>query len=207
MVAKNLTLPYQFVCFTENTQGINRDTRCEPLPQLPLEGWWYKLWFLSKEFPLNGNILFLDLDLIVFRNIDDFFSYNPRTFCIIRDFNRSVSAIWNRYNSSVFRFESHRYHNIYDRFIKNPSSNVQRYRGDQEYLYQHLKPVTFWPDEWIQSYKWEMRDRKDIVKIDGKRLFKNQAAPKIKKNTRVAVFHGEPNIHDCQDEWVVKHWG
>ena len=206
MVERNLTLPYTFVCFTDDSRGIDKTIQCNPLPDLPLEGWWYKLWFFSNEFPLDGNILFLDLDLIVFRPIDDLFTFAPGKFCIIRDFNRSLNSSWNRVNSSVFRYQSKKHASIYDTFMIDYRSNTQRFHGDQDFIFKHLTNREFWPDEWIQSYKWEMRDRRDIVKINGKRNFKNTATPLIKKNTQIAVFHGEPNIHECVDPWVIQNW-
>ena len=206
MVERNLTLPYTFVCFTDNTAGINPNIRCEPLPKLPIEGWWYKLWFLSKDFPLDGTVLFLDLDLIVFKNIDYLFSFAPNKFCVIRDFNRSLNSTWNRINSSVFRYQSKQHSTVFDTFINDYRTHTRRFHGDQDFIFKHLQNITLWPDEWIQSYKWEMRSRNDLIKSNGKRNFKNIADPMIKRETAVAVFHGEPDIHECIDPWVVKNW-
>ena len=34
--------------------------------------------------------------------------------------------------------------------------------GDQDWIFAHIKnDFKFWPDEWIQSYKWEMIGLKD----------------------------------------------
>jgi hypothetical protein len=85
-------------------------------------------------------------------------------------------------------------------------SNTKRFHGDQDFIFKHIKNVSFWPDEWIQSYKWEMRNRGDLVKIDGKRNFKKTDNPVVKRDTSIAVFHGEPDIHDCKDEWVKTQW-
>jgi hypothetical protein len=206
MVERNLTLPYTFVCFTDNTTGINPNIRCEPLPKLPIEGWWYKLWFLSKDFPLDGTVLFLDLDLIVFKNIDRLFSFAPNKFCVIRDFNRSLNSTWNRINSSVFRYQSKQHSNVFDTFINDYRTHTRRFHGDQDFIFKYLQNITLWPDEWIQSYKWEMRSRNDLIKLNGKRNFKNVANPVIKRETSVAVFHGEPDIHECVDPWVIQNW-
>jgi hypothetical protein len=206
MVERNLTLPYTFVCFTDNKTGIDPSIRCEPLPVLPIEGWWYKLWFLSNDFPLDGTVLFLDLDLIVFKNIDQLFLYNPTRFCIIRDFNRSLNSNWNRINSSVFRYQSKHHGNVFTAFMNDYRSHTRRFHGDQDFIFKNLNNVVLWPDEWIQSYKWEMRSRNDLVKINGKRNFKNVAGPTVKHETAIAVFHGEPDIHDCKDPWVIQHW-
>lgn len=206
MVARNLTLPYEFVCFTENTSGIDKSIRTEPLPTLPITGWWYKPYFLSNRLPFRGTLLFLDLDLIVFKNIDSLFSYEPGKFCIIRDFNRNLRPGWNRMNSSVFRTEIGQFNNFYNEFEKNSKTTSARYRGDQDWMFKVISDYKFWPDEWIQSYKWEMRDRNKLKIVNGKRNFDTIENPKIKPNTSVAVFHGDPNPGDCLDPWVVDNW-
>ena len=39
MVKRNCTLDYEFICFTEDRNGIDRNIRTEPLPELGLHGW------------------------------------------------------------------------------------------------------------------------------------------------------------------------
>ena len=63
-------------------------------------------------------------------------------------------------------------------------------RGDQDWMYKHIKDQTYWPDEWIMSYKWEMRDKRDleINKTTRKRNFSVDAPPRINPDTCIAVF-------------------
>jgi hypothetical protein len=207
MVERNLSLPYEFVCFTEDSSGIDKSIRCEPLPSLPINGWWYKLWFLSKDFPLSGTILFLDLDIVIFKNIDKLFTYNNTDeFCIIRDFNRSSNLNWDRINSSVFRYQSQTHDQVFEKFISDPRTHLRKFQGDQDFMFKYINQRTLWPDEWIQSYKWEMRSKNDLARINGKRNFKTIGSPVIKPQTAIAVFHGEPNPKECLDPWVKENW-
>ena len=206
MVARNLTIPYEFVCFTDNKQGIDAGIRVEPLPTLPTQGWWYKPYFLSADLPIKGTLLFLDLDVVVFKNIDELFSYQPERFCIIRDFNRSLRANWDRMNSSVFRTPIGMHDSLWQDFKRNPAIHTSRNRGDQDWMFRHIKNHVFWPDEWIQSYKWEMRGKNKLAMVNGKRNFADIAEPTVLKNTSIAVFHGDPNPADCKDPWVVDRW-
>tara|TARA_R110000868_G_scaffold391136_1_gene661051 strand:- start:202 stop:1011 length:810 start_codon:yes stop_codon:yes gene_type:complete len=207
MVKRNCTINYEFICFTEDTTGIDKHVRCEPLPKMSVSGWWFKPWFLSNELPINGTALYFDLDVIVFRNIDQFFSYKPENdFVIIRDFNRSLRRSWDKMNSSVFRFTIGHYQDKFLQFKTDTASNVRRFQGDQDWMYQNIRNHVFWPDEWIQSYKWEMRGRDHLTVVNGRRNFKTNGQPKILNNTSVAVFHGEPNIHDCIDSWPRDNW-
>ena len=207
MVSRNLTIPFEFVCFTDNSSGIDKGIRVEPLPKIPAIGWWYKPYFLSAELPIHGTLLFLDLDVIVFKNIDNLFSYKPGKFCIIRDFNRFIRPGWNRMNSSVFRTETGMHDSHWQNFKRNVALETKRNRGDQDWMFRHITGHEFWPDEWIQSYKWEMRDRNDLTKMpNGKRNFNHIGIPRIKNETNIAVFHGEPNPAECMDPWVVDNW-
>lgn len=206
MVKRNLTVDYEFVCFTENTDGINPNITTKPLPKLPLQGWWFKPWFFSEETGMNGTVLFLDLDLIVFRNIDHLFSYKPGEFCIIRDFNRRFHHNWNRMNSSVFRFETDKHSKYWREFHKHQQKYTRRYKGDQDFMYAAIREFAFWPDDWIVSYKWEMRGRQHLKLINGKRNFAIPGEPTVKKENAIAVFHGDPNMDECVDEWPKTMW-
>ena len=71
MVARNLTLRYRFVCFTEDMRGINcreHHIECWPIRDR-LEGWWGKL-ALFAPGTFDGRVLFLDLDTVILGNID-----------------------------------------------------------------------------------------------------------------------------------------
>ena len=208
MVKRNLTIPFEFVCFTENSEGIDSEIRVEPLKvQSGITGWWYKPMFFDKQFPLKGTILFFDLDVIIFENIDKLFRFQPGKFCIIRDFTRHQIKDWSKMNSSVFRLETGSLSYVYDNFMSNVKLHTKRFHGDQDFIYSQVqKDFCFWPDEWIQSYKWEMRGKPPTSRVNGVRNFVKPGEPKILPETSVAVFHGEPNPHNCIDPWCASNW-
>ena len=209
MVKRHCSLPFEFVCFTENTSGLSPDILTMPLPQIPaIKGWWYKPYFFSGDFPLKGSILYIDLDVIIFRNIDKLFEFTPGEFCILRDFDRSFRPESQMFNSSVFRLETGSKRSVYDNFLKDPLTPIKRFHGDQDWIYDQIKTdFYYWPDEWIQSYKWEMRGRPPMVgDKTGRRNFSAPSNPKILDETAIAVFHGEPNPHDCIDPWCKENW-
>ena len=207
MVKRNLTVEFEFVCFTESRKHIDPEIRVEPLPPTDTPGWWFKPYFFASELPLKGTILYFDLDVIVFENIDNLFDYKRGQFCIIRDFNRSQRPNFDRINSSVFRLETGMFDTLWQQFKQNPPFHMQQNRGEQDWMFRHIKSFTYWPDEWIQSYKWEMRDRRDLKLMDGGRNFTIDAPPTVLPETSVAVFHGEPNPANANDTWVKEHWG
>ena len=209
MCKRHLTIPFEFVCFTENPLDINPNITIHPLPKIDnAHGWWYKPYFFSKDLPFKGTILYMDLDVVIFDNIDKMFTYHNNKFCIIRDFNRSIRKDWRKMNSSIFKFTTPHMHYLYDTYAKNPKYFINRLHGDQDFIFENTKPDDFiwWPDEWIQSYKWEMRDRRELIRVDGKRNFNQNKEPIIKPQTAIAVFHGEPHPHEVTDKWVVDNW-
>ena len=208
MVQRNLTLEHEFVCFTERPDGLNENIRVEPLPSIAnVSGWWYKPMFFNKSLPLRGTILYFDLDVIIFRNIDHLFTHKPGEFLICRDFNRFMIKNYQKFNSSVFRLNSGQHRHVWDEFVRDPASPMRRYHGDQDWIRVKItKDFDYWPDEWIQSYKWEMRGKPRMVGTKGKRDFETPGEPKILENTSVAVFHGDPNPHYCKDLWVRENW-
>ena len=209
MVKRNCNVDYEFVCFTEDGKGLNNNINVLPLPRIPkASGWWYKPMFFDPNFPLDGTILYIDLDVIIFKNIDNLFHYAPDRFCILRDFNRSIRPGWQKFNSSVFRLESKSLPHVYTDFLKDPGHAIKRFHGDQDWIFDRVrKDFEYWPDEWIQSYKWEMRGRPAMARDrHGKRNFGSPGVPKILPSTNIAVFHGEPNPHDCIDPWCKENW-
>lgn len=208
MVKRHTTVPHKFVCFTEDTNGIDPNVECLPLPDMKVtKGWWFKPLFFNPDLLPEGTRLFLDLDLVIFNNIDNLFTYEPGKFCIIRDFNRFQQPNWNRMNSSVFRLDYKDQAHVYKEFVRDPVQHIRRFHGDQDFIFSQVKNnFAFWPDEWIQSYKWEMRGKPPMTRLPTGRNFVEPGEPKILPNTSVAVFHGDPNPHNCIDEWPKQHW-
>jgi len=208
MVARHTTVPYQFHCLTDDPAGIDPDVNIVRLPKEPgIHSWWSKLWMFSPDMPLRGNILFFDLDVVIFDNIDSLFTHNSGKFNIIRDFNRCRVPDWKQSNSSVMRWESGQMHYLWNDFRNNTNRIMRENHGDQDWIMKSAKnDINWWPDEWIRSYKWEMVGFKDtkLLTKDGKSYFRTPA--KIKKGNKVAVFHGKPNPMECADQFVVDNW-
>jgi hypothetical protein len=206
MTQRNLTVAHEFVCFTEDPKGIDPDIRILPLPAVVLKGWWYKTMLFNPHLPIQGTMLFIDLDVIIFKNIDKLFTHKPGEFCVCRDFNRCFQPNWQKMNSSVVRWSTGQHPQIYNNFIKDPHTISKRFHGDQDWLFDQVKKhYQFWPDEWIQSYKWEMRGNPKLVRQKtGFKNFTSPGEPKIKSDTAVAVFHGDPR--ECVDPWCQTHW-
>ena len=209
MVQRNLTINHEFICFTEQPANLVPGIRVIDLELMPgIEGWWYKPMFFNPNLGLDGVILFLDLDMIIFENINKLFSYKPNEFIIIQDFNRHVVRNYDKFNSSIFRLNTGQHAQVYHDYMADKNNISRRFQGDQDWIRHSIKDkYHYWPVDWIQSYKWEMRGKPQMTGGPrGTRDFVTKGDPKILDETCIAVFHGDPNPHYCKDDWVQKNW-
>ena len=210
MVSRNCTIPYEFVCLTDDPKGIDPNVKIISLPK-DLEGWWCKPYMYSKDLPLSGTVLYLDLDVVIAGNIDKLLTYQPNDWCTVRDFTRVMRPKWQKYNSSVVRFKVGQLDHVWEDFKKDQKKIQKRLFGDQDWLWEATRTnqATLYPDSWIQSWKWEVRKSKEFAPggLKGTRRFKhieNNVVPRVE--CCVCVFHGDPNPHHCEDKWVVDNW-
>lgn len=206
MVARHLTVPYEFVCLTDDQHPIEGVRSIVQPMQNYKKIWWHKVHMFDPNLPLAGRILYFDLDIVIHNNIDKLATGHGNTFLGIRDFNRKFHASWMYLNSSVMSWIHGTQSHIFQQFNKN-LNEAQRLQGDQDWIWKTSKDrIKFWPIEWIQSYKWEIRSRDELILKDGKRNFKSITNPIIPPTCSVCVFHGDPNPHDVLDPYVIDNW-
>ena len=206
-VAKHLSRPHRFVCFTDDASGLSTDVQALPLPELGLptgqrDRRWQKLAvFRERLSDLTGPTLFLDLDLVVVDALDPFFDL-PGRFFIIRDDDlfrrkplRRLNADRDRFlhsvgNSSVFRFEigAHRY--ILDAYVADPVAAAVNYEISQQFQSAQLAKhddLHYWPSDWCVSFKNACVPRH-------LRSYSND--PSVPAGARIVVFAGEPKMSE-----------
>ena len=68
--------------------------------------------------------------------------------------------------------------------------------------------ATLFPDNWVRSWKWEIRKSKEFLAgaPKGSRIFKDIEHVEPPQDCLITVFHGDPNPHNCKDPWVVSNW-
>lgn len=206
MVAKNLTVPYEFVCLTDDKHPLAGVTTIYQPSANYQKLWWHKIHMFDTDLPLKGKVLYFDLDVIINGDIEKLTRFEFKTLAGIRDFNRKFYPNYQYLNSSVMAWFHGTQHHIYDSF-KKEQSNAMRLQGDQDYIWKLLRnKVTFWPESWIQSYKWEIRRKDELSMINGKRNFKTVFYGAPPEDCCVTVFHGDPKPQDIKDPFVVDNW-
>lgn len=207
MVQRHLTIPHKIACLTDDKNPIDGvETIYQPNANYK-KGWWHKVHMFDPALPLAGRILYFDLDIVIHDTIDKLVANQTDQFLGIRDFNRKFHPGWNYLNSSAMSWIHGSQNKVWEEYKKDIFS-AQRLQGDQDWIWKIAKNnIKFWPEEWIQSYKWEVRSKSEIEMKNGVRNFKtinNSIVPS--KECCVTVFHGDPKPCDVRDKFVVDNW-
>lgn len=188
MVARHLTLLYRFVCLTDDGSGIDPRVEVFPIPKIPNpsngpeRGWTKLVTFSPTLYDLQGATLFLDLDIIITGNMDEFFNY-PADVAIIAEWNKRHGTG----NSSVYRFNIGAHPDVLDHFSKNMVDIQKQFRNEQAYLSHYLtqkNALSYWPSSWCLSFK------RHCMHYFPLSLYKPPAKP---AHAKVVIFHGHPH--------------
>jgi len=207
MVKRHLTMPYEFVCLTDDPTPIKDVRLIVQKNSGYARGWWHKVHMFDPNLPLTGRILYMDLDVVVCGNLDKLVTTYQHDFLGIRDFNRKYYKNWKNLNSSVMSWVSGTQTHIWNQFCDSKQT-AMRLHGDQDWIWKTSKDfIKFFPDPWILSYKWEIREKHELEINQGKRKFKTvNNEIHIPHECCIAVFHGDPNPEDVKDKFVVDNW-
>ena len=205
---KNISGDFRFVCLTDNASGLKEGIEAHPLPDIELgdtyfTSGWRKISSFSPQltkppYNLSGTILFFDIDMIITGSLDEFWDFSPGDFCIIENWTQPGKKIG---NSSVYRYDLEKMHDIFHDFEKNHADHYDTYDNEQMYLTRYMQEnqsVTWWPEEWCKSFK---------VHCIPPRLLRGLLTPKMPEKCKILVFHGPPKPMDAAIGKWVKHNG
>lgn len=186
MVARNLSMPHEFVCMTDKAvDGVD----CIPCaPDLP--SWWSKVG-LFRPGILPGKKLYIDLDVIITAPIDGMVQFTDRlqapddfSYSLINpkqglgpDMRRLLGGD-GTVNSSVMLWADDDACDIWQQFQPEKMAEVH---GDQNWITQCLWPdrLQLLPPGWVCSYKYHIM----------------QGIPP----SPIVVFHGNPKPDELSD--------
>lgn len=140
-VARNLTIPHQFVCFTDDpVAGV----ACRALPRA-LPGWWAKIGLCEIEEPL----IYFDLDVIITGDLSRLLEWEG--FGIISDpwlasFNSSVMVMTGKEADISLSFKN---------------DMMGRIKGGDQTWFTMMRPnAKTFPSNWFPSFKAAAADDK-----------------------------------------------
>jgi hypothetical protein len=195
-VMRNISQPARFIAFTDDAAGLDPDISVLPIPAIRLPetgmrlGPWRKLALWSRDLGIEGDVLFLDLDVVPTGNLDAFFDYEPEKLCMLRNWTQNDGTG----NTSVFRFRAGSEPHLVDDFEKNPIALSFHYDNEQIYVTRETKtPIAYWPAEWCPNFKLTLLPRWPMNWL--------RAAP-LPEGTKIVVFTGHPRPHEAiRGEW------
>lgn len=201
MIKRNTVRPTRLVCFTEDADGIDPAVSVFPLPPITIPervAWkpWRKISLWQAPLAdLEGDVLFVDLDVVITGPLDDFFDYAPGRFCIAENWTQLGQGIG---NTSVYRWTVGTNTQIYDDFVRDPDAKIDTHTISQRYVSAAADNMTYWPAEWCVSFKHTLLPRWPL------NFFKDVPLP---AGTRIVAFTGKPDPDEAViGQWPVKAW-
>tara|TARA_B110000211_G_scaffold9108_1_gene9692 strand:- start:160 stop:891 length:732 start_codon:yes stop_codon:yes gene_type:complete len=144
MVCKNFKQEFTFICYTENSDGIDPNIKIVPLNlNHDLEVWWWKLTLFETQ--TNDVTIFFDLDVVIQHDITHFKDYcEDEKLCVIKAYwkphriDMKPQAPWfdMNLNSSIMIWKGD-LTEIWNTFIEDPEYYILKYNGIDSFLYFH----------------------------------------------------------------------
>lgn len=185
-VARNLTIPYRFVCLSDV------DVPCDRIPlRHDWPGWWSKI-ELFREDVVKGPTFYLDLDTVIVSSINDiqFLDFNFAMLDVLEN-NRT-----NCCHSGLLWFKQPQTH-VYEKFLQDPQGFIKFheenehnwYHGDQAFIsdcFTQIPKIHYVLPGFVKSYKYH----------------------KLQDNPEGSIicFGGEPRPHQIKNSWVERFW-
>jgi len=172
----------------------------------PKKSWWYKMQMFNPEHHA-GNLLYLDLDTVVVRDLSWILNLDTRYFWAIRDFRYLQNPHHTGFNSSVMWWNVSEFSWIWQNFSKQDITQlVKNNPGDQDYLTKviDINQRRFFEDQLFESFRWQC--------LDGGYNFQRRqhkspgSGVTIAPNTSVIVFHGSPKPHQISSAEITQLW-
>ena len=195
--------PTRLIRFTDDVTGIDEDVITRDIPPVNLPDYEHSPPFRKVslwQYPLGdleGDVLYLDLDIVIFGDVDRFFDYEPGEYCVAENWTQIGKNIG---NTSCYRFPVGRYKHIFDDFNADPAKIEKKYGISQKYISDVVGKMVYWPADWVVSFKHTIMSPWPL------NFFKT-AIPG--PNTSVVAFTGKPDPDEAMiGEWPVEgeHW-
>ncbi len=219
MIWRHTARETRLVCYTDDPAGIDAAVATYPLPEIALPDRvtrkpWRKISLWRPDLPgLAGDVLFLDLDVVITGSLDGFFDFAPdATFCVIENWTQMGSGIG---NTSVYRFRAGAHPYLFERLEADPDAVLGTHRNSQTYISRTIHEKTFWPAPWCVSFKHTLLPRWPLNFI---------RTTTLPATAKVVCFTGKPDPDEARDgrweapwykkaykyvrptPWIGEHW-
>jgi len=206
-VARHLSVPYRFVCYTDDPAALARygtsDTqqvRAVDISDLRLPGWWSKMALFDPKLRGRGTTVYLDLDTIV---LGDFsaLAHEPtwfgtcRNFTQLRQIRERGTPTWPcRYGSCVMVFPEDWGRKVWTEFdaARYDWMRTCQLGGDQLAIERLVPDARILQEQVPEGFFLHYRNFPE----------RTQPPP----SARLAIFGGNATPANCQLSWARKAW-
>jgi len=211
MVQRNLDLPVTMHVWTEHDRSVPPHMVKHILDDWPgisgpKKSWWYKMQMFDPKHHA-GDLLYLDLDVIVCKSLNWVLENTNNVVWTLRDFRYLYDPKSDRMNSSLLWWNVPEMSWIWDSWnAKPPRLWANQYHGDQDFLFHTLghNRRRYYNDQLAQSWRWSAHDGGWDFKR--RRSIAPGTGTKIADSTSLLVFHGRPKPHQIKDPLVKTLW-
>lgn len=218
---RHISGDFRFVCLTGESQGLLPDIEVFPIPEIGLEhshyydGAWPKIGVFSSDlYGLQGRCLFIDLDTVILDSLDPLFEV-PGSLVAINNAPWSGPNLPPRTMSSVFAYDIGSLGHVVEKLKSQRDALVSQHKIEQEYLHHAVDGIAYWPQDWLVSFKYHLRQP---LVFD--RFMPPKAPP---PQAKLVIFHGKPRPIDLVRppdgnwerfphygrgavDWMVRYW-
>lgn len=216
MVARNLSRPFRFVCFTDSFDGLDPKIEALPMPEIYVPearqiSPWKKVSIFRPDLgELSGRALFLDIDVVVTGPLDEIVDYSDK-LAIPENWTQPGQGVG---NSSVFTFDIGKFGYIFERYNETVDTLFDHFPNSQTFVSRTAAEhgdLEFFPKEWVRSFK---------VDCMPGGLMNWVKTPALPEKARVVAFHGDPKPADAlkglypgkwyktvrPTPWIAQYW-
>lgn len=214
-IDRHLKLPHEFVCVTDDPEGIDGGVRIVPMwDDLAEYGRCYrrlKLFAPEMAEIIGPWMASIDLDTVIVGPLDELFN-RPEDFVIWSDPSRIIPYCGSQWmlragkNPEVFR--------DFDPALAKELKRLKNWHGsDQAWLALMLPNAPVWTKkDGVYSFRMHlMRHRRgDLLPGRFQKRVKVRGAPQLPENARIVHFHG--SYDPCQSHlracvpWIKENW-
>jgi len=184
-VARNISRhAFDFVCYTEQPEGIREEVRTLPLLCEYPTGWEkrQKIALFQENLPgvRTDRILYFDLACVIVNDLNEVIDMDS-DFAICRDWPPEMRPDDHGYASGAFMLRVGSQQQTWSKWEKPTTW------GDQAWIFKTAPGADLFPYDWTPSYK--LRNLQDGFPPEAKWI----------------MFHGRPKPHECGG-WVKDYW-
>ena len=189
-VRRHLTIPYRFICFTDDVGNPELSDIYSISLDEGLEGWWNKMViydpFHTKH--MADKRIWIDLDTVIVDNIDFLAEYDG-DLAMLDDFyfNKREAAGLLVFNGPACGYIWEAFNGVRPTYIKMGSDGTAT---------AHIAHTAGKPPDRIQKI-WPSK----VVS------YKVHCKEGVPRGTSIVCFHGQPRPADVSDlDWMKEHW-